>query len=252
MYINPESESIRSFVERLPDLFAQEGVVLHSGRNTIKTFDTPIGALVVKSFQQPNRWRAALYTFLRKSKAQRAFEHAERLRVLGIDSPEPIAWRVDYRRGLLCESYYLSRHSDYQPLSIATADVLDPSAREVLDAFARFAVRLHELGIEHQDFNHGNILWKRDPVSNVICFQLIDINRMRFSNRPLSVQKCMVNLRRLSCPAVSFLYILDRYAEERGWDVNDTLLRGTFFRLLFGRRKELRRRFKRRISSKKA
>lgn len=41
----------------------------------------------------------------------------------------------------------------------------------------------------------------------------------------------MINLRRLSCPAVAFLYILDRYAETRGWNVDDTLLRGTFFRL---------------------
>lgn len=36
----------------------------------------------------------------------------------------------------------------------------------------------------------------------------------------------MINLRRLSCPAVPFLYILDRYADIRGWDINDTLLRG--------------------------
>jgi Lipopolysaccharide kinase (Kdo/WaaP) family protein len=50
----------------------------------------------------------------------------------------------------------------------------------------------------------------------------------------------------LSCPAVAFLYILDRYAETRGWDVDDTLLRGTFFRLAFGRRKQLRKRFRHR------
>lgn len=37
----------------------------------------------------------------------------------------------------------------------------------------------------------------------------------------------MINLRRLSCPAVPFLYILDRYADIRGWDINDTLLRGS-------------------------
>jgi len=39
---------------------------------------------------------------------------------------------------------------------------------------------------------------------------------------------------------------LDRYAETRGWDVDDTLLRGTFFRLAFGRRKQLRKRFRHR------
>ena len=40
--------------------------------------------------------------------------------------------------------------------------------------------------------------------------------------------------------------ILDRYAETRGWDVDDTLLRGTFLRLAFGRRKQLRKRFRHR------
>ena len=52
---------------------------------------------------------------------------------------------------------------------------------------------------------------------------------MRFLDRPLTPRQCMINLRRLSCPAPSFLYILDRYAEARGWNIDDTLLRGIFF-----------------------
>ena len=69
---------------------------------------------------------------------------------------------------------------------------------------------------------------------------------MHFDDRPLSSRACMINLRRLSCPAVAFLYILDRYAETRGWDVDDTLLRGIFFRLAFGRQRALKKRFLRR------
>ncbi len=251
IHINPKIKSIRSFVESLPETFPREGATLHAKRNTIKVFDTPAGRMVVKSFQQPNIWRAAIYTFLRKGKAQRSYEHAVRLRALGIDSPEPIAWCVDFRHGLLGASYYVSRYSEYKPLSVATADPNDSSAREVLDAFAHFAVQLHTLGIEHQDFNQGNILWRRNPTEGVIRFQLIDINRMRFTNRPLGRRASMVNLRRLSCPAIAFLYLLDRYAEVRNWSANDTLLRGTFFRLLFGRRKELHKRVKQHIHPQK-
>ena len=83
----------------------------------------------------------------------------------------------------------------------------------------------------------------------MLRFQLIDINRMRFHARPLRPDECMINLRRLSCPAVPFLYILDRYADIRGWDINDTLLRGTFFRLLFGRRQQFKKRFRERKSA---
>ena len=168
------------------------------------------------------------------------FPHA-----LGVDSPEPVAWSEYRRRGLLCASYYVSRRSDYTPLSQTTARFPAAGTLPVLEAFARFAVQLHETGIEHRDFNHRNILWDRTP-AGAYRFQLIDINRMHFDDRPLSSRACMINLRRLSCPAVAFLYILDRYAETRGWDVDDTLLRGTFFRLAFGRRKQLRKRFRHR------
>ena len=72
---------------------------------------------------------------------------------------------------------------------------------------------------------------------------------MRFHARPLRPDECMINLRRLSCPAVPFLYILDRYADIRGWDINDTLLRGVFFRLLFGRRQQFKKRFRKRQSA---
>lgn len=43
----------------------------------------------------------------------------------------------------------------------------------MLEAFARFTVQLHEKGIEHRDFNHGNILWERTP-AGAYRFQLID------------------------------------------------------------------------------
>jgi len=121
----------------------------------------------------------------------------------------------------------------------------------VLEAFARFAAELHAKGIEHEDFNHGNILWQRDPATDRFQFQLIDINRMRFSARALRPRRCMINLRRLACPAAAFLFILDRYAEARGWNGDDTLLRGTFFRLVFGRRRALRKRFRQRISARR-
>ena len=182
IHVNTASEHLRDFAERLPELFDREGEVLHAGRNTIKAFEAEGERLVVKRFKRPNLLRAVIYTFFRRSKARRSYEHA---------------------------------------------------------------VRLHEKGIEHRDFNHGNILWDRTP-AGAYRFQLIDINRMHFDDRPLSSRACMINLRRLSCPAVAFLYILDRYAETRGWDVDDTLLRGTFFRLAFGRRKQLRKRFRHR------
>lgn len=243
--VNPGMEHLRQFVRQLPELFPVSGEVLHDGRNQIRAFDIGGERLVVKRYKRPSAFNAVMYSFFRKSKARRAYEHALRLRELGIDTPEPVAWSEYRRRGPLCDSYYVSRRSDYTPLSQTTARFPAAGTLPVLEAFARFTVQLHEKGIEHRDFNHGNILWDRTP-AGAYRFQLIDINRMHFDDRPLSSRACMINLRRLSCPAVAFLYILDRYAETRGWDVDDTLLRGTFFRLAFGRRKQLRKRFRHR------
>ena len=57
------------------------------------------------------------------------------------------AWSEYRRRGLLCDSYYVSRRSDYTPLSQTTARFPAAGTLPVLEAFARFTVQLHEKGI---------------------------------------------------------------------------------------------------------
>lgn len=168
---------------------------------------------------------------------------------MGFDTPEPVAWSEYRKDGLIADTYFVSRRSELTPLPQTMRRFPAPDTLPVLEAFARFTVRLHEQGICHEDFNQTNILWEYDGTAGNYRFQLIDINRMRFHARPLRPDECMINLRRLSCPAVPFLYILDRYADIRGWDINDTLLRGTFFRLLFGRRQQFKKRFRERKSA---
>ena len=154
IHVNPASDRLRSFAEHLPELFENGGEVLHTGRNTIKAFDVGGGCRVaVKRFRRPNLFQAFVYTFFRRSKARRSYEHAVRLRALGIDSPEPIAWSEYRRHGLLSDSYYISRCSDYTPLSQTTGHFPSAGTVPVLEAFARFAGQLHEQGIEHRDFN---------------------------------------------------------------------------------------------------
>ena len=168
---------------------------------------------------------------------------------MGFDTPEPVAWSEYRKDGLIADAYFVSRRSELTPLPQTMKQFPAPDTLPVLEAFARFTVRLHEQGICHEDFNQTNILWEYDGTTGSYRFQLIDINRMRFHARPLRPDECMINLRRLSCPAVPFLYILDRYADIRGWDINDTLLRGVFFRLLFGRRQQFKKRFRKRKSA---
>ena len=89
--VNPGMEHLRQFVRQLPELFPASGEVLHDGRNQIRAFDIGGERLVVKRYKRPSAFNAVMYSFFRKSKARRAYEHALRLRELGIDTPEPVA-----------------------------------------------------------------------------------------------------------------------------------------------------------------
>lgn len=237
--LNVHTPGLRSFVEGLPECLGSSGEVLHDGRNTIRAFTTGEGRVVVKKYKRPGLFNRLVYTFLRKSKARRAYEHALRLRALGIDSPEPLAWAETRRGGLLEEAYFVCRYTDYTPLCDATRRFPQADTLPLLTAFARFAATLHEKGVLHEDFNHSNILYRIDPETGVYRFQLIDANRMKFRRR-VGERASIVNLRRLSCPGAAYLYILDAYSEARGWNASDTILRGAIFRLLFGRRQRFK------------
>ena len=89
----------------------------------------------------------AMYSFFRKNKACRAYEHALRLRGMGFDTPEPVAWSEYRKGGLIADAYFVSRRSELTPLPQTMKQFPAPDTLPVLEAFARFTVRLHEQGI---------------------------------------------------------------------------------------------------------
>lgn len=238
LLLSPHAQGLRAFAESLPSYFGS-GEPLHRGRNSLEAFDTPEGKVVVKRYGKPNALNTLAYSYLRKGKARRAYEHAIRLRSLGIDTPEEIACiECCNRFGVVRDSYFVSRFTDDTPLSLAAAAFPQPDAATVLAAFARFTASLHAKGVLHHDYNQSNILYRIAP-DGKIRFQLIDTNRMSFVNRTTR-RDCIINLRRLSCPAAAYLFIADRYAEARGWSIDDNLLRSAVSRLLFERRQHFK------------
>ena len=231
--VNPGMEYLRQFVRQLPELFPASGEVLHDGRNQIRAFDIGGERLVVKRYKRPSAFNAVMYSFFRKSKARRAYEHA----------PAPARAGNRHARTRRMERIPPQRADNGDLFRIPQVGLHTAHGGYGTVPDLRFAARARSIlpfhrpaprkGICHEDFNQTNILWRHDEATGRYHFQLIDINRMKFLRRPLRPDECMINLRRLSCPAVAFLYILDRYAETRQWDMDDTLLRGTFFRLLF-------------------
>ena len=231
--INPRYEHLRPFVEQLarPIFFAWNGVTLHDGRNVVKLFKTDGVRLVVKSYARLSPFNRLAYGVLRKSKAVRAYLHADRLRRLGIDTPEEVA-AVEIRRGgVMRQCYFVSLYTDYESIRPATELFMQrEEAKRVLDGVAEFLVRMHWAGVEHKDLNVGNILYRQE--NGRYCFQVIDTNRMSF-HKYMSIRRRLRNMRRLSCGTPAYLYILRRYAELLRTDADEVQLKGVVYRLLF-------------------
>ncbi|GAA6256188.1 hypothetical protein F070042J6_20400 [Bacteroides sp. f07] len=235
--INPAYERFRPFVEQLsrPLFFARHGKTLHDGRNVVKLFEVDGVRLAVKSYVRLSACNRMLYGTLRKSKAMRAYLYADRLRRLGIDTPEEVAVVEIRRRGMMRQCYFVSLYTDYESIRPATELFMQrEEAKSVLDGVAGFLVRLHWAGVEHKDLNVGNILYKKESGSRGggYGFQVIDTNRMSFRKR-LSMRRRLRNMRRLSCSAPAYLYILHRYAEALRTDADGVQFKGVVCRLAF-------------------
>ena len=91
--INPTYESLRPWIESLPETFAQQGEVIYDARNQIRIILAPNGKeMCVKRFHAPRFLNRFVYSFWRMPKAIRAFHNALRLKLAGIGTPEPVAF----------------------------------------------------------------------------------------------------------------------------------------------------------------
>lgn len=250
--LNPRYREQADFIEALtrPGFFSENGITLHDGRNTIKSFSTSNGPIAVKRYGHLSLFNRLIYGKLRPSKAERAYRHAIRLRRLGIDSPEEVAVVEIRRYGLLEDSYFVAVQSDYKPLrSVTELDTQCPEVAAILDALSEFFFEMHEIGVLHKDLNIGNILYK-ETANGKYVFQVIDTNRMQFYHR-LSRRKRLDNLRRLSCPTPAYLYILDRYARQINANADSVQLEGAIMRFVFEMLQRLKRGLKSTMRNRK-
>ena len=209
-------EPYRAYASRIGDILPSlgaQGVTVHSGRNLIRKVEIgdPSGESIevaVKSFRIPDRPRGFVYAHLRPSKARRSMTHAEKLLGLGIGTPDPVASIEYVHAGCLRGSFYLSR---YWRSDVDLAGVLyrgeSPGDRldALLEHVARFTFLQHESGVQHLDYNPGNLLVR--ACGRRFEFALVDLNRLRFN--PLGTGERISGLVRLTT-SVDYLRIIGR------------------------------------------
>ncbi len=185
---------ISELKQTLHDFDSKGEYVIKGNRNHIKKVTIADELYNIKQFKTPTFFQGLVYQFIRKSKARRSFEYACKLIDFGIKTPFPIAY---YERlsGGLKESYYISKHLDYDlDFRVLNHNPKFTGREEILKQFATFTFKLHENGINFLDHSPGNTLIVEKEQGNY-DFYLIDLNRMRFET--MGFQKRMKNFRRL-------------------------------------------------------
>lgn len=242
--VHPRYEYLRTWIADLPRTFAVSGEVIYDGRNQLRrifvpsSFSTDSLPLVVKQFHRPALPNRFIYTYLREPKASRAYRNALYLQQQGIGTPEAIAY-VLCGKGLLAESYLVTRESRLPHLMREFTINYTPALDELIRPFARFTARMHEAGILHLDYSPGNILWDKNPdygkgdsAAEPYVFEVIDINRMRVG-RKVTLREGCESMRRICARRSFFDVFADEYALIRGYDKTECSRWIHYYRDLF-------------------
>ncbi|WP_320019367.1 CDP-glycerol glycerophosphotransferase family protein [Labilibaculum manganireducens] len=178
--VNSNYNFLTEFIERLPEIFQEEGTCIYEGRNTIKTFKHKGLLINVKSFKVPHFINKIAYAWFRGSKAKHSYEYGMEILRRGANTPKPIAVVEIIKNGLFNRSFYISVHQEY---NFTIRDLIGfefPDKENILKQFAVFTYeKLHKNGIHHLDYSRGNILIS-ERIKGTYEFSIVDINRLRF------------------------------------------------------------------------
>ncbi len=243
--IAPGFTNHKKDLEAIINNFSNEGYILgNQKRNEIRVIDFNDITLNIKSFKQPGVINKFIYSYFRKSKAERSYTYANFLKTKNIGTPQPIAYFENKNIFGLKDSYYISEHINadltYRELS---KEPDFPDNENILRKFVHFTHSLHENNILFKDHSPGNTLIKK--TGNDYSFYLVDLNRMDF--KTLSFLERMKNFSRLTRKKEMVEIMSDEYSVISGIEYNTVFnemwKQTTLFRTKFDRKKRLKKKF---------
>ena len=184
-------------------------------RNLIKKVNYKSMDLNVKAFKLPHILNQFIYGYIRKSKASRSFQYANKLLEYNIGTPKPLAYIEHKNIFGLRKSFYISENITYNLTYIElVTDPNLPNHELILRAFTQFTFDLHEKGVNFLDHSPGNTLIITG--NDTYEFFLVDLNRMKFQS--MSFNDRMQNFSRLSPKKEMVRVMSDEYAQISGLD----------------------------------
>lgn len=227
--ISPAFNDLYDVLVSLPSSFDDDSlsVVLHDGRNKIRHFKKYCKTtFVVKKFIRINFFNRLMYSFFRKSKAERSYENACKLIMKGVLTPEPIAYIERRKWLLLFDQYYICKYSSWNSMSEIFSNDPVEETKFIVDKCVNFIADMHKKGILHFDLNPANILYNIGD-DGIVSFSLIDLNRMSFLKRP-SIGLLLKNLTRMTENDHMYGYIVYKYIYSMGLKPYGTIIRCMF------------------------
>lgn len=195
-----------------------EAQLIYDGRNKLYRISLPEGAVVVKHFARPSWLQSIYYSLLGRSKAARSHHYAEEIAHRGVG----VALSVGYtelrnRWGFLRESFYVSRDMGEGAVHLQAHARGWAAPEGFMPALANYLRACHRAGIEHLDLSPGNILYTYDAKQRSYRWAMVDLNRMRLHDRPLTPLEVKRNLVRLMNTPSTSRRLAYYYAVGAGW-----------------------------------
>lgn len=238
--IHPEFTKYEHFIKGIPEGKYTPTEVYCNFRNTVTKVEVDDRIFVIKKYKIPTLLNRFVYTWIRKSKARRSFEYADRLLSYGVETAPPVAYIEERKAGLFNIGYFVSEYLPYPVLP--KSEELDKDEKELLDQqFLEFTAHLHDIKIIHKDYNPNNVFYHK--VEGKYHFALVDINRMDFGKDNLTLWMQAVN--QLCMDVGKSAEFVEKYAEIRNLDALKCLV------VLFKNRRDRRHRDKMKIVFKK-
>lgn len=214
--IDNEYQKYSDFICDIPRMIDDgEGEVIYDKRNKIVRFSHDNNIFIAKKYKKVNFIQQIAYSFFCKTKAERAFEFAERYKQLGIDTPQRIAYMEKKSMGMFSIGYFVSSESKGTECHLLLREVKDYD-KDLALLVAKHIVLMHSKGILHGDLNLSNFLYADGRLT------MIDINRTQFCDGMPTDEECMNNLVRLTHRRDLYADILRMYARIRGWNEDET------------------------------